>query len=88
MNHKYETLGVVSLFASEIFLVHPNIGTSKYPWAPLIIAWIVYAIVVGYVADRLYNRFYQNNELARYLSLMLLAIGIFGITYLIGRLVF
>ena len=88
MNHKYETLGVVSLFASEIFLVHPNISTGKYPWALLIIAWIVYAIVVGYVADRLYNRFYQNNELARYLSLMALAIGIFGITYLIGRLAF
>lgn len=90
MSHRLETLGIVSLLAGEIFIIHPNIELHRYNMLALIIVWLISAIVIGYLGDKVYNKTLPSlvKPIERYILLICISVIIFVVFYGFGELVF
>ena len=91
-NHKLETLGVVGLLAGEIFIVHPNIEHKTINWIFLICVWLSFAIISGFLLDKVYNKFIVQeickHEFLRFLAIIVLGAFQFLVAYLLGGFIF
>ncbi|NMV37609.1 hypothetical protein [Ralstonia insidiosa] len=91
-HHKLETLGFVSLVASETFVLHPNFEHQKFNWVGLLIGSIAFAILLGTVADLIYNKILPEKDsggvFLRSSLLYALYIIMFGIAFLAGRFIY
>lgn len=91
-NHKLETLGVIGLLAGEIFILHPNIEQKTIEWTFLICVWLLFAIISGFLLDKIYNKLISHeifkHDFLRFLGIIVLGAFQFLMAYLLGGFLF
>lgn len=84
------TTAVASMFAGELFLMHPNIATHEISWPMAFALWLAFGVSAGYAGDTIYNRSHVKTKgaLVRFFLLSAIIAVIFLAAFIFSRVVF
>jgi hypothetical protein len=82
------TTGVVSMFAGEMFFIHPNLEVEAYSPVVALLLWTCFGVVTAFAGDRIYNRWQATTDtpIIRFGMLWAVIAAIFALAWMLSKM--